>query len=324
MPHTFKILADDLTGACDTGSAFASRGLKTIVQLDRSEVPECDVPILSTASRNDEPSVAYTKVRTACDRLRVAAGVPFYKKIDSTLRGPIAAELTACIDAGARTPGVLCPAFPEQGRTVSLGQLRAPGLRIDLASLLGDLPLDIPDASSASALDAIAAGLLARDSFPLVAGSAGLARALAARIRPDSAPFERPAGPGIGRVLLCIGSEHPVTMAQIEHFRQAGRERVELHLIRFDDIPAIGGALERMREGGIFCCGGDTAAHVCNAFGATAIEIEGDVTPGVPLGRLIGGAGHGLAVVTKSGGFGEPNTITCVVDVLSAQNRKDD
>lgn len=319
MTHRFKILADDLTGACDTGVAFALRGLRAIVSLDGIPL-ECDVPVLSTGSRNDEPDIAYAKVRTACERLDIGTKELFYKKIDSTLRGPIVAELQACLDAGARTPGVFCPAFPEQGRTVASGQLRAPGLRVDLANLLGALPLEAPDASTAGDLDAIAARMLAEGWFPFAAGSAGLARAFAARLAPERvtpAPLEL----GTGRVILCIGSDHPVTLAQIAHYRESGGG-AELHTIRFDELPPIGSALESMQGGGLFFCGGDTAAYLCTSFGARAIQLEGEVAPGIPLGRLIGGPGHGLAVVTKSGGFGKPDTLTCVVDVLSAQNRK--
>lgn len=320
MIHRFKILADDLTGACDTGGAFALRGLRVIVSLG-GEPLACDVPVVSTASRNDEADTAYAKVRAACERLDIGAKEPFYKKIDSTLRGPVVAELQACLDAGAHTPGVLCPAFPEQGRTVSGGQLRAPGLRIDLANLLGALPLETPDATTAADLDAIAAGMLAEGWFPFAAGSAGLARAFASRLSPLPSPRQPVRAAATGPVILCIGSDHPVTLAQIAHYRESGGN-AELHGIRFDELPPIGPALESMQHGGLFFCGGDTAAYVCTAFGARAIELEGEVAPGIPLGRLIGGAGHGLAVVTKSGGFGKPDTLTCVVEVLSAQNRK--
>lgn len=320
MTHRCKILADDLTGACDTGVAFALRGLRVIVSLDGVPL-DCDVPVVSTASRNDEAGTAYEKVRTACERLEIGAKEPFYKKIDSTLRGPVIAELQACLDAGARTPGVFCPAFPEQGRTVSGGQLRAPGLRVDLANLLGVLPLETPDAVTVADLDSIAARMFAEGWFPFAAGSAGLARAFAARLAPEpTAPPNAPE-PGDGPVILCIGSDHPVTLGQIAHYRESGGA-AELHTIRFDERPPIGHALESMDRGGLFFCGGDTAAYVCTAFGARAIELEGEVAPGIPLGRLIGGAGHGLAVVTKSGGFGKPDTLSCVVQVLSAQNRK--
>jgi uncharacterized protein YgbK (DUF1537 family) len=57
-------------------------------------------------------------------------------------------------------------------------------------------------------------------------------------------------------------------------------------------------------------------------FGAEGIRLEAEVEPGVPFGRLLGGVGDGLAVVTKSGGFGGPDTLACVAGVLSAQNRK--
>jgi uncharacterized protein YgbK (DUF1537 family) len=55
---------------------------------------------------------------------------------------------------------------------------------------------------------------------------------------------------------------------------------------------------------GLVLVGGDTAIEVINSIGARGITIEGEVLPGIPLGRLIGGRFAGLPTVTKAGGFG--------------------
>ncbi|MCI0608284.1 MAG: four-carbon acid sugar kinase family protein [Anaerolineae bacterium] len=60
-----------------------------------------------------------------------------------------------------------------------------------------------------------------------------------------------------------------------------------------------------VREGlvsGIVATGGDTANALCNALGAQALEILGEVEAGIPIMRLMGE--QSLPLVTKAGGFG--------------------
>src|SRR5215208_6501888 len=54
--------------------------------------------------------------RGARHGLQRHAGI-VYKKLDSTLRGPIAAELAAALGASGRDRAVVAPAFPAAGRT---------------------------------------------------------------------------------------------------------------------------------------------------------------------------------------------------------------
>jgi uncharacterized protein YgbK (DUF1537 family) len=53
--------------------------------------------------------------------------------------------------------------------------------------------------------------------------------------------------------------------------------------------------------------GGDTAVRVARALGATGIQLEGEVEAGVPVGTLVGLRPY--RVVTKAGGFGDPDTL---------------
>jgi len=63
-----------------------------------------------------------------------------------------------------------------------------------------------------------------------------------------------------------------------------------------------------VRPGGLLLCGGDIAIAACSALGANGLELQGEVEPGVPWGRLVGGELAGLAAVTKAGGFGTART----------------
>jgi uncharacterized protein YgbK (DUF1537 family) len=62
---------------------------------------------------------------------------------------------------------------------------------------------------------------------------------------------------------------------------------------------------------GIVATGGDTANALCNALGAQALEILGEVEAGIPVMRILGEGS--LPLVTKAGGFGSP---TAMADAL--------
>jgi uncharacterized protein YgbK (DUF1537 family) len=75
-------------------------------------------------------------------------------------------------------------------------------------------------------------------------------------------------------------------------------------------------ACQELTLGGLVLTGGETAQRVCRALGAMAIDILGELEPGIPWGRLAGGIVPGMPVVTKAGGFGRPDSLICVVDAL--------
>jgi len=66
----------------------------------------------------------------------------------------------------------------------------------------------------------------------------------------------------------------------------------------------VAGILASHKFAGLFLSGGDIAVEVCRRFRVSAIQVNGEVEPGVPAGELIGGQYPGMRVVTKAGGFG--------------------
>ena len=154
------IIADDLTGACDTGACFAQRGLSVAVQVGRpaeSTPPNstCDVLVFNTESRALTESQATKAVRDVATI--VGAGLAparivgrpqgiaptqpttwVYKKIDSTLRGHPGAELHALMDALHVERALVTPAFPAQGRTVVNGQLLVHGQPLSQTVFAGE------------------------------------------------------------------------------------------------------------------------------------------------------------------------------------------
>jgi len=120
------MIADDLTGACDTGAQFAARGFCTVVLLgpENRADEEADLLVITTNSRDEPPHTAREKVARACSRLTREGATVFYKKIDSTLRGHIGIETEAILAACGHPFAVIAPAFPAMGRTLAGGNLR--------------------------------------------------------------------------------------------------------------------------------------------------------------------------------------------------------
>ena len=114
------LIADDLSGACDSAVAFTAHGFSACVVLARSDLPSVTSELVaySTETREAEDGEAAAKVIAACRLFRQSHVPVLFKKIDSTLRGPYAAELAALLRELGIAKAVLNPAFPEQGRIV--------------------------------------------------------------------------------------------------------------------------------------------------------------------------------------------------------------
>ena len=70
--------------------------------------------------------------------------------------------------------------------------------------------------------------------------------------------------------------------------------------------------------GGLVLTGGDVAAAVSAALGATALWLSGEISSGIPWGRFEGGSLHGGPVATKAGSFGDDNALlSCIAHLTS-------
>ena len=344
------IVADDLTGACDTGALFAGRGPVAVTVWPRRAV-DAAVRVVDTESRTVPPPEAADRVSAVAARARAGS---WFKKIDSTLRGPIGPEVDALMRAVSATTAIVCPAFPAQRRVVLDRTLLVRGvpvaetpigrdphfpggtssvvylLRPQLDRALAWIPIDqlragpealaarvrrlsgtviVADAESDADLDALVDAALAAAPEPLLVGSAGLARALAARLGLLGERAELPAG---GRWLVVAGSLHPATRRQIREARAAGLavlatperasgDRAEAVARLIEQATA---ALQREPWDLIVVTGGETAVALWTALGAERLDLVGAPAPGLALGQLRVPGREPLAVLTKAGGFG--------------------
>ncbi|MGI9862116.1 four-carbon acid sugar kinase family protein [Moorella naiadis] len=125
------IIADDLTGANDTGAQFCQHGFKTMVIIDVDTVADTlnlggnnkDVWAINADTRHLTAREAYQRVYDLTEILKRAGIGHIYKKIDSTLRGHPGAELEAVMDAWEADLALVVPAFPANRRVVREGYL---------------------------------------------------------------------------------------------------------------------------------------------------------------------------------------------------------
>ena len=251
ISHRCVVIADDLTGACDSGLEFARVGLRTRILFDTIGTSEADVLVLSTDSRRMLAGAAFNHVNALVSELPLDRAEVIFKKIDSTLRGNIFQECEAVRHAAHARGVVLAPALPSQGRVVENGILKVKDLTgswsLDIGQKLREqgaeikrVPVDalarcIADATSSSPyflcdaatdedLSSIATLLWQGAERMIWIGSAGLAKPIAnllAKHCPTSNTEQDVGHVGTSNpVLACIGSDHPVTARQIAYLRQ--------------------------------------------------------------------------------------------------------
>ena len=276
-----------------------------------------------------------------------------FKKIDSTLRGHVAAELAAARRSVGRRAVLFTPSFPAQRRVVrdarlfvdgkpGSGDLRAllsgaglPAAQVDLATVRGDrLPVALRaalatgalglacDAVTDADLDRIARAGLALRPRPLFVGSAGLA----ARARQDvaaqapGAAAGHPAPPGRDRRRQRIAGIRAAGAAAGARSRQYPRADGLARERPRDSRSRRMGRLVAQAAPRVHyvLTGGETARAVLAARGIRELRLLGEVEPGVPFGM----APDGTLVCTKAGAFGKPGTLeNCVARLKREMTR---
>jgi D-threonate/D-erythronate kinase len=351
------IIADDLTGALDSAVTLADVGMRCRVARRPGDVAAAlearpDVLAVSTASREGSGVAAREAVGRVFDAVPDGDFLVF-KKIDSRLKGQIAAELAVVGERTGIARAVVAPAIPAQGRATERGRLTGAGVGapIDVAAALGGsgLAVEVPDTRTDGDLDGVVAAALAGPPTLLV-GAAGLAAALGRRLRPGAG------GAPVGRLppplLLAIGSRDPITLAQIEVAHAAGLVREvaapDGGLSGPVRMPADGALLLRLvtgagalepgqagprfarsvaallrseRAGSLFACGGETADAILGELGVGVLAVEGELLPGVPVSTMVVNE-MTMRLITKSGGFGAPDTLAAVVEAVAGGRKE--
>jgi len=138
------VLADDFTGALDTGVQFAQQSIPTLVStrielLDQGVDEEISVVVLDLETRHLSPTEAAVRVRQAAQRAQRKGVEAFYKKTDSTLRGNIGSELEALLEVTGASFLSFIPSYPKNGRITVAGKQYVDGVPVHLSPYGQDL-----------------------------------------------------------------------------------------------------------------------------------------------------------------------------------------
>jgi uncharacterized protein YgbK (DUF1537 family) len=248
-------LADDLTGALEVGGKFARCGFSAVVctppGLGRAR---CGGPpqvlVIDTETRHTSPDRAFEVVREIAGSASQPGLRCLFKKTDSTLRGNIAAELSALKVSFPDLPLYYVAAYPSMGRTVRGGTLYVDGSPVNRTAFAADalnpvrephipsllrprlqavsiVPARVADAQAAATyvidgeteedVRLVAAALAPSKALLLAAGPAAFAGYLAEFC---SRPGMQCAVSGFGaarpeRCLIVNGSRHPAAQQQV-------------------------------------------------------------------------------------------------------------
>lgn len=353
------LIADDLTGAGDASVQFAKLGWSTVVSWDlapeliRGSAP--DVFAITTDSRALTNEAAEKLTADALTALMNAGIDRVFLKIDSTMRGSVPGQVAGALAAWrARYPdarAIVCPAYPQMGRTVESNRLlvhgepvertafgRDPVTPVKTSDMVTLLPasqhVTTADAASDADLMALAASISAAGPSVIPVGSGGLAAALAATWSkgPSTEVMLRmtdiiPKGRKKSRILLQISSLNPVSRAQVARLKGAFPDVVVLlaPAERRDSAAAaetlareFAEQVEREEWDILGLIGGDGARETLKQLGATGIRIVDSLLEGIPLGLVVGGKADGTPVFTKAGGFGDEDALVRIVERMKA------
>ncbi|WP_028057576.1 four-carbon acid sugar kinase family protein [Candidatus Solirubrobacter pratensis] len=330
------VLADDLTGALGSAARLKAGGLDPVVVWrpgDLREPPRAAVVDMRT---RDSPLGPRRTAATWAARLRELGCARFEQRIDSTLRGAPAEELSGLLEGAdlRDAPVVAVPAFPAAGR-VCTGGVQA---GVDVAERLFGAAAEVvrPEALRAR-LDAGATRLVvdgeseddlrataqAVDGLGVVTASPGGWLKYHPRSRGEF-------------VLVVLGSNTELNHRQLARLNERGdaRTRVVQTILgstpddrrrdpaladrAADEAAALLEAAhargERCR--GIVASGGHMASRLVDALDAPRLAVAGEVVPLCARGTVAGGPWSGLSVITKGGLIGTDGTLAALVDDL--------
>lgn len=257
------VIADDFTGALDTGVQFAASGAETRVvtniEYDFSRTGrEVQVLVLVAETRHVKWEEAYRMVygiaKRACE-----SGIPYlYKKTDSALRGNIGSELKAVLDAAGKRSLHFLPAFPRMNRVTRNGIHYIDGSPVHESvfgkdpfepvtcsyipdMIRGEVPVTVVesmdgwerqngvmvyDASTDEELMSIGSFLKEKGELGLTAGCAGFAAVLPQLLGLSGKRRERISLDK--KFLVACGSVNPITVRQLDYAERAGMKRIRL------------------------------------------------------------------------------------------------
>jgi uncharacterized protein YgbK (DUF1537 family) len=233
------VIADDLSGAAEIAGIGHRYGLPTRLARERPRFFAPGLTVIDTDSRSLPPEEAAAAVARCVAGIDPSTFDLIYKKTDSVLRGPVAAEIDALMTALRRPAALLVPQNPSRARVIANGTYSIDDVPLGATAFAGDpeyparssLVLDLLGDSPRRATCVDAGGDVAAAGITIGAGAA------AADLR-AWAPAGRAAG-----ALPAGGAE----------FFEANLQTLGLGAARH--------AIERLREGATLFADGSASAY---------------------------------------------------------------
>ena len=335
------VTADDSTGATEAGAACADAGWRVEVVPFSASSSRFECVVVDLRSRHVPAAEARRRM------LAIATRTRHVHKIDSTLRGNWAAEVSALVELGQRV--VLIPAHPPLGRVCVGGVVLVDGVPVSetehgddprlpvrtsrpseslagvelsgpgpLAAWLtgSDVGVAIVDARTLDDIDRLVVAAL-KVTDVVVAGSASVVGAVARACSPRDSAQRLPDPLLPAPVIAVCASLHPASREQMGALVAAGVDVVMSPDVRGGDAEAVAidvaGRAHRLAglvgARSVILVGGDTAAAF---IGDAAVTVLGSVGVGISLGEAQFGSRR-LRLASKPGSFGTANTLVDLV-----------
>ena len=177
------VIADDFTGATDVASMLVRAGLRTVQVIGvpggavAAEVASADAVVVALKSRTSPAAAAVADAMAALRWLQGAGAQQFYFKVCSTFDstpagniGPVAEALMAALGTDLV---IVCPASPENGRTVFCGHLFVGDQLLSDSGMRSHPLTPMTDANLVRVLQAQCQGRVGLLRHDTVAGGAG-------------------------------------------------------------------------------------------------------------------------------------------------------
>lgn len=131
MNERALIIADDFTGANDTGVKLVKLGSPVNVVFSSMNWNEKDNYVLDTETRNSDRQESKNKLLNLLKDIDFSKFSIVYKKVDSTLRGNLVEEIKVVASLFNPDYVVFDPALPSQGRIIKEANLYVNKTRLD-------------------------------------------------------------------------------------------------------------------------------------------------------------------------------------------------
>ncbi|MGD9567691.1 MAG: four-carbon acid sugar kinase family protein [Sedimentibacter sp.] len=136
------VIADDLTGANALGVLLSKHGYKVATYLNLEKYNnnnDYDIISINTDSRAIEKEMAYERVKKAAEFFKNQDIRLFSKRIDSTLRGNIGAEISALLNnLNNDCYAIVVPSFPSSGRVCAGGYILVNQIPLEKTEISND------------------------------------------------------------------------------------------------------------------------------------------------------------------------------------------